>query len=746
MKPSNSFKEINAKIQESAMSSYANLVSIELILKVIVENSTSFQEILKEDKANTQLIITKLDEKLESITALWKESNPDYEDETHWKNDATSMMNSMRQRAKIMGLTSFSEINVVYEILNNKSFCTDVLNEAGVKLRSVEQAVRKNTRSLQSEGGEGAEDLSEENLKKFLVDMKKNAEDNNYDPMIGRQDELERMVQILSRKRKNNPVLIGDAGVGKTAIVEGFAIALADGKVHESLKDFRLLSLDLNAMVAGTRYRGDLEERLQAVIKHVSDGKTILFIDEIHALNQGETHNNVLTTLKPHLTGGKLRIVGATTVKEYRSLFEKDGAMSRRFNKVSVEALDNESTIQLLGRIKKVYEDAHSVKFADGVVERIVELAARFITNKQFPDKAIDLLDESGAYVKIHNTEKVVTKEVIDEIVAKIAKQPLENIANDVNDSLKYLSSRIASRVFGQDEAIQKVTDSVILAKSGFGDETKPLGSFLFVGPTGVGKTELAKQLSENLAMNLIRLDMSEYSSEISISKLVGSPAGYVGYGEGGFLTEKVNENPYSIVLFDEIEKAHPKIYNLFLQVLDYGFMTDAEGRKIDFRNTLIIFTSNAGVKTTAQEQRSIGFLPSAEKNESAIDKQKLELTFTPEFRNRLDGIVEFKSITQSIVLDIVNKAILPIQEKATKQGYTLVIDEAVIADIVKRGFKPEFGAREVNRTVRERLALPIAKAVTFGDIPSGSKLYVSLDGEEISVTSKKSSKKVELV
>lgn len=746
MKPSDSLKKINAKIQAEAMEHYAYLISNELVLKVIIENSTAFQDILRKDEANTELLIQKLDEKLALITEQWKETNKDYDNnDVEWKKETKSLWDAMIQRAKIMTRASYNELDVVYEMLQQKSFCSEILSSSGIKHRSVEQAANKTARSLQMEGSEG-EGMSDELMNRILVDMRKNADENIYEPMIGRKDELESLVQVLARKRKNNPIIVGEAGVGKTAIVEGFAVALSDGKVHESLKDFKLLSLDINAMVAGTKYRGDLEERLQAVIKKVSDGKTILFIDEIHALNQGESNNNILTALKPHLTTGKLRMIGATTVKEYRSMFEKDGAMSRRFNKISVSDLDKEGTIELLYKIKGGYEKNHGVTYDDGVMERIVEMAARFITNKQFPDKAIDLLDESGAFVKINSEDKIVTKRIVNQIIAKIAKQPLENIENDANESLKYLSSRISARVFGQDDAVKIVTDAVILTKSGFGDENKPLGSFLFVGPTGVGKTELAKQLSENLAMNLIRLDMSEYSDPMSSTKLIGSSAGYVGYDEGGMLTEKVNENPYSIVLFDEIEKAHKNIYNLLLQVLDYGFLTDGQGRKIDFRNTLIIFTSNAGVKTTSQEQRSIGFIKNEQVSDSIIDKHKLELTFSPEFRNRLDGIVEFKSITQSIVLDIVNKAILPIQEKALKQGFHLVIDECVIADIVKRGFKPEFGAREVNRTVKDRLSLPVAKAITFGDIKSGSKLYVSLNEDEVLVSSKKPQKKLETV
>lgn len=745
MKPSDSLKKINEKIQSSAMEHYAHLISNELVLKVIIENSTAFQDVLKNDKANTELLIQKLDEKLELITEQWKETNKDYEDDIEWKKETKSLFDATMQRAKIMTRSSYNELDVIYEMLQQKSFCSDILNQAGVKHRSVEQAVNKAARSLQTEGAD-SDNMSEELMSRMLIDMRKNANENIYEPMIGRKEELETLIQILARKRKNNPILVGEAGVGKTAIVEGFAIALSEGKVHESIQDFKLLSLDINAMVAGTKYRGDLEERLQAVIKKVSDGKTILFIDEIHALNQGETNNNILTALKPHLTTGKLRMIGATTTKEYRSMFEKDGAMSRRFNKISVSDLDKEGTKQLLDKIKGGYEKEHGVTYEEGVMDRIVEMAARFITNKQFPDKAIDLLDESGAYVKINCAEKVVTERVINQIIAKIAKQPLENIENDANESLKYLSSRISARVFGQDDAVKIVTDAVILAKSGFGDENKPLGSFLFVGPTGVGKTELAKQLSENLAMNLIRLDMSEYSERMSSTKLIGSSAGYVGYEEGGLLTEKVNENPYSIVLFDEIEKADKSIYNLLLQVLDYGFLNDGQGRKIDFRNTLIIFTSNAGVKTTSQEQRSIGFIKNVDVSNSIIDKHKLELTFSPEFRNRLDGIVEFKSITQSIVLDIVNKAILPIQEKALKQGFHLIIDECVIADIVKRGFKPEFGAREVSRTVKDRLALPVAKAITFGEIKTGAKLYVSLDEDEVVVSSKKPQKKLETV
>jgi len=743
-KPSKSFKDINAIMQNNATNNYASYITLELMLKTIIENSAAFKKILDDDKSNVQLMLTSLNDTLEHTTNLWKQNTPDYADDIAYKSDFSSLLDDVRNNAKITNQQTFSELNVIFSMMNSKTAVSDILNKGGVKIRSVQTAIEKTKQNMQAEGvEEGDEDTVP--VKRFLIDMRENAKNGVYSPMIGRQKELEDVIQILSRKKKNNPVLIGDAGVGKTAIIEGFALAFENGEVHESLKDFRLLLLDVNALTAGTKYRGDLEKRVQSVITHVSDGNTIVFIDEIHSLNQGETNGNILTILKPHLTGGKMRVVGSTTIKEYRNLFEKDAAMSRRFNKVSVEELNKEETLLLLARVKDEYELNHKVVYAEGVIEQIVELSSRFITNKKFPDKAIDLLDEAGAYAKLKTEDKIVTLSFINQIVARITKQPLENIENNNNhETLRHLSTKVASKVFGQDDAIRKVTDAVILAKSGFSDEEKPLGSFLFVGPTGVGKTELAKQLSETLAMNLIRLDMSEYSSEMSTTKLIGATAGYIGFEDGGALTEKVNEHPFSIVLLDEIEKAHPKIYNLFLQILDYGMITDGTGRKIDFRNTLIIFTSNAGVKATSQENRSIGFLPSAAA-EGGIDKHKLEMTFTPEFRNRLDGIVEFKAITQSIILDIVKKAIVPIQDKITKKGYTLVIDDNVITDIVKRGFKPEFGAREVNRTVKERLSLPIAKALTFGAI-KGKKIFVSLVDDEIVVKDKKTVELLEKV
>lgn len=737
-KPSKSLKDINTILQNDATNTYASYVTLELLLKTIIENSEAFKKILKNDKSNVELMLTQLQEHLEHSTTTWKDSNPDYAEEITYNSGFLSLMENVRHNAKVMNYDSFSEINVIFDMMNSKNAVSEILNKGGVKIRTVQESILKSKQNMQAEGAdEGDEDNIQ--VKRFLVDMRENAKSGVYSPMIGRQKELNDLIQIISRKKKNNPVLIGDAGVGKTAIVEGFALAFENGEVHESLSQFRLLMLDVNALTAGTKYRGDLEKRVQAVINHVSDGQTIVFIDEIHALNQGETNGSILTILKPHLTGGKMRVIGSTTIKEYRTLFEKDAAMSRRFNKISVEELNKEETLELLDRVKDEYAESHKVTYAEGVIEQIVELSARFITNKKFPDKAIDLLDEAGAYAKLKTEDKIVTVSFVNSIVARITKQPLENIENNNNnETLRHLSTKVSSKVFGQDDAINRVTDAVILAKSGFADEQKPLGSFLFVGPTGVGKTELAKQLSETLAMNLIRLDMSEYSSEISTTKLIGASAGYVGFEDGGALTEKVNEHPFSIVLLDEIEKAHPKIYNLFLQILDYGTITDGAGRKIDFRNTLIIFTSNAGVKATSQEQRSIGFVAPTKNDASGIDKHKLEMTFTPEFRNRLDGIIEFKPISQSIVLDIVNKAILPIQEKATKQGYKLVIDDNVISDIVKRGFKPEFGAREVNRTVKDRLALPIAKAITFGAIKTNGKIYVSLVDDEIVVTDKK--------
>lgn len=752
-KPSKSLTAINSSIQTKALSDYASYITNELTLKVILEESKDVQEILKKDKSDIDGMIAQLNERLEHLTNQWKTTNPDYKDEIEYRGDCKSLMNNVRERAKISGIPTYSEINVVWEMMTIKGDVREILNKGGVKIRSIEEGLKKSSQNLHSNGMEDDDESAAELLKRFLIDMRQKAKDGDYNEMIGREEELQSVIQVLSRKSKNNPILVGEAGVGKTSIAEGLALAFENGTIHESLKDYRLLSLDINGLISGTKYRGELERRLEIVIKHISDGKTIVFIDEIHSVSTSESgsSSSIVNTLKPHLTNGKVRVIGTTTIKEYRTHFEKDAALSRRFNKISVEQLSKADTLTLMHRVQESYEKAHNVKYAVGVVDAIVDLTARFIFNKQFPDKAIDILDEAGAFVKLNYENKLVDVSVVQKIIARISKQPVENIeTTSGNGNLRELSNKLSSKIFGQEDAIKRVTDSVILSQSGFGDEEKPLGSFLFVGPTGVGKTELAKQLAENLSMKLIRFDMSEYSDATGVSKMIGSSAGFVGHEDGGVLTEKINENPYAIVLFDEIEKADRKVYNLLLQVLDYGFLTDGAGRKVDFRNTLIIFTSNAGVKGTAREQRTLsvtgGTSTVAKEGSSHIDQKLLEAAFSPEFRNRLDGIVEFKSITQSIVLDIVNKAIEPITQKIQEKGYTLNIDDTVISDIVKRGFKPEFGAREVNRTVKDRLALPLAKALTFGSIIPGSKIYVTLDGEEIVVANKTLAKDVDVV
>ena len=705
------------------------LLSPEYLILKMVDLSTEFRNILNNNKINVH--------ELKSNLKSTVDANKPRTSSKELKHSATMEKAMQRTIMKILssGRNELDEIDLLITILETSHLpAQEALTKSNVNIEQLVEYDNQRSKAVMEEDRHGTNTNVSQLIRSFVTDLTEQAAQGKLEPMIGRVEEVDRIEEILSRRKKNNPIIVGDAGVGKTAVVEGLAQKIAAGDIHDSLKGFKVLSLDVNGMVAGTKFRGDLEDRVKKIIDAVSNNNTILFIDEIHSIissGKSEGGMDIGNTLKPYLSSGKIRCIGATTTEEYRQVFEKNSALSRRFNKVDLDELSPEATLHVLKQVKGQYEKGHGVTYDDAAIASIVNLSARFLHNKKFPDKAIDVLDETGAYAKLRMTEKVVTVALVEEVISKMAKQPVKEVEGVLSEQLKNLDANIKKQIFGQDGAVEKIVDAIVLNKSGFGAVEKPIGSYLFIGPTGVGKTELAKQLAKEMNMSLLRFDMSEYMEAHTVSKLIGAPAGYVGHGKGGLLTEQVNKNPYSVILLDEFEKANPDVFNAFLQVLDYGFMTDSEGRKIDFRNTLIIMTSNAGIKLSSQEKNGIGFVQNKEAVSSLVNWDQVNKIFAPEFRNRLDGMVEFKAIDKDMILNIVNKNLAPIYAEAAKKGFTLEIENAVLDELSVKGYEPAMGARPVARIVKELIALPLAKLVTFTQLPENSVIQaVMKDGK----------------
>lgn len=733
-KMSESLENIIKNISDSVKNDNNGTLSPEYLVLGMIDHSDAFKNILRDLKVN----VSKLKKELEEYIAKAKPTANRANTETITLQRIISRTIMKAMDANDVKRIEFNEIDLLITILEQAHYAvTEILIQNNVVIDEVLSHEESSQReSIQDERSSGQNNSLTQLLKNFITDLTEVAKQNKLEPMIGRIEEVERLEEILARRKKNNPIIVGDAGVGKTAIVEGLAQKIASGNVHPSLKGSKLLVLDVNGLIAGTKFRGDLEDRVKKIIDHVSNSETILFIDEIHTIvNAGKSSENgtdIGNTLKPYLSSGKIRCIGATTTEEYRQIFEKNSALSRRFNKVDVDELSPEATLHVLKQIKESYETGHKVIYEDSAIVSIVSLASRFLHNKKFPDKAIDILDEAGAYVKLRNKNKVVSVEVIEQIISKMAKQPVKDSNTESKTLLKNLESNLKKEIFGQETAISKIVEAIVLSKSGFGNPSKPIGSYLFIGPTGVGKTELVKQLAKEMNMQMLRFDMSEYMESHSVSKLFGAPAGYVGYGKGGLLTEQVNKNPYSVVLLDEIEKAHPDVYNAFLQVFDYGFLTDSEGRKVDFRNTIIIMTSNVGIKLVSQEKNGIGFVKKDLENVSLVNWETVNKKFRPEFRNRLDGIVEFKAISRDMIINIVNKNLAPIYNECDKNGIKLIIENSVIDHIAKKGYVPDMGARPVAKEVRELIAIPLAKLITFTDLPENSYLVAVMKDDNV--------------
>jgi ATP-dependent Clp protease ATP-binding subunit ClpA len=635
--------------------------------------------------------------------------------------------------------------NVLVAIFGEKdSHAVYYLHQQGVTrldvVNFISHGVRKDQQLDTQKASEGVEEAQVEGqtkespLDQFTQNLNKAAADGKIDPLIGREDEVDRVIQILCRRRKNNPLLVGEAGVGKTAIAEGLAWRIVQEDVPDILNNAVVYSLDMGALLAGTKYRGDFEQRLKAVLKQLKDTPNgILFIDEIHTIiGAGSASGGTLDAsnlLKPALANGQLKCIGATTYTEFRGVFEKDHALSRRFQKVDVNEPSVEQTVAILRGLKSRFEEHHGVKYSASALSTAAELAARFINDRHLPDKAIDVIDEAGAAQRIlpkSRQKKTIGKTEIEDIIAKIARIPPQTVNQDDRSKLQTIDRDLRNVVFGQDPAIDALASAIKMARAGLGKTDKPIGSFLFSGPTGVGKTEVAKQLAFILGIELVRFDMSEYMERHAVSRLIGAPPGYVGFDQGGLLTEAITKKPHAVLLLDEIEKAHPDIFNILLQVMDHGTLTDNNGRKADFRNVIIIMTTNAGAESLTK--RSVGFVDARAQGDEMADIKRM---FTPEFRNRLDAIISFRALDEEIILRVVDKFLMQLEEQLHEKKVEAIFSEKLRKYLVKKGFDPLMGARPMARLIQDMIRKALADELLFGRLVNGGRVTVDLDDKD---------------
>jgi len=600
--------------------------------------------------------------------------------------------------------------------------------------RPVSGAEENDTENAHTQSESDAVEAGESALAKYCVDLNEKSRRGDVDPLIGRDSEVERCIQVLCRRRKNNPLLVGDPGVGKTAIAEGLAHKIVKGDTPEVLANTTIYSLDMGALLAGTRYRGDFEERLKAVVTELeAHPDAVLFIDEIHTvIGAGATSGGAMDAsnlLKPALQGGKLRCMGSTTYKEFRQHFEKDRALSRRFQKIDVVEPTTEDTVKILKGLKPYFEEHHSVKYTNDAIRTAVDLSARYINDRKLPDKAIDVIDEAGAaqhLVAASKRRKSIGTKEIEAVVAKMARIPPKNVSKDDAEVLKDLEKTLKRVVFGQDKAIEALSSAIKLSRAGLREPEKPIGNYLFAGPTGVGKTEVAKQLADTLGVELLRFDMSEYMEKHAVSRLIGAPPGYVGFDQGGLLTDGVDQHPHCVLLLDEIEKAHPDVYNILLQVMDHGTLTDHNGRTVDFRNVVLIMTSNAGA--TEQAKSAVGFGRDRREGE---DTAAIERTFTPEFRNRLDAVISFGPLPKEVILQVVEKFVLQLEAQLLDRNVTIELTKPAAEWLADKGYDDKMGARPLARVIQEHIKKPLAEELLFGKLAKGGVVRVGVkDGQ----------------
>ncbi len=571
-------------------------------------------------------------------------------------------------------------------------------------------------------------------LEKYTTNLNKLAMEGRIDPLIGRRIEIERTVEILCRRRKNNPLYVGEAGVGKTAIVEGLARLIVEGKVPDVLSDSTVFSLDMGALIAGTKYRGDFEKRLKSVLTELKKTPgSILFIDEIHTvIGAGAASGGVMDAsnlIKPALANGELRCIGSTTYAEYRGIFEKDHALARRFQKIDFVEPTVAETVEILRGLRSRFEEHHGIKYTDDALSAAAELAARHINDRQLPDKAIDVIDEAGARLRLRpegERETTVTTPMIEDVVARIARIPAKNVSKSDRDVLRNLERNLKLVIYGQDDAVETLASSIKMSRSGLGDQRKPVGSFLFAGPTGVGKTEVTRQLAIALGVELVRFDMSEYMERHTVSRLIGAPPGYVGFDQGGLLTEAINKHPHSVLLLDEIEKAHPDVFNLLLQVMDHGTLTDNNGRKADFRHVIIVMTTNAGA--FEMNRPSIGFM---HQDHTTDGMEAIRRLFSPEFRNRLDAIIQFNSLDPRTIQRVVDKLLVEVEAQLEQKGVQIHVDDAAREWLMRKGYDSKMGARPMARVIQDGIKRPLAEELLFGKLSAGGHAFVTVGDDD---------------
>lgn len=720
-------------------------ISVEHLLLAMIDNPSA-ADVLRACGAN-------LDQLKKQLGDFIDEHTPTVPGETEVETQPTLGFQRVIQRAILhvqsSGKKEVTGANILVAIFGEKdSHAVYYLHQQGIsrldvvnfishgitKQRSPQHPPEPRDQHNESDGEEQATGPGGA-LENYTQNLNQQARDGKIDPLIGRELELERTVQILCRRRKNNPLLVGEAGVGKTAIAEGLARRIVNNEVPDVLSKATVYALDMGALLAGTKYRGDFEQRLKAVIKQLTeDEHAILFIDEIHTLiGAGAASGGTLDAsnlLKPALSNGSLRCIGATTYNEYRGIFEKDNALSRRFQKIDVAEPTVEQTIEILKGLKSRFEAHHGVKYTQSALTTAAELSARYINDRHLPDKAIDVIDEAGAAQKIlpkSRQKKVINKSEIEEIVAKIARIPPKTVSSDDKNVLKNLERDLKNVVFGQDKAIESLATAIKMTRSGLGNPHKPIGSFLFSGPTGVGKTEVAKQLAYVLGVELLRFDMSEYMERHAVSRLIGAPPGYVGFEQGGQMTEAINKHPYAVLLLDEIEKAHPDIYNVLLQVMDHGTLTDNNGRKADFRNVVIIMTTNAGAETMSKP--TLGFTQSKETGDEMADIKRL---FSPEFRNRLDATISFKMLDEQIIMQVVDKFLMQLEHQLSDKKVEIHFTDALRAYLAKRGFDPLMGARPMARLIQDTIRKALADELLFGRLANGGEVTVDINDQDV--------------
>jgi len=712
------------------------LITVEHLLLAMLDNPSA-AEVLKACGSNIETLRNELTQYIEDHT-------PTITGEDEVDTQPTLGFQRVIQRAMLhvqsSGKKEVNGSNVLVAIYGEKdSHAVYFLHQQGVTRLDVVNFIAHGVSKL-NEGDTNKTSIEHESdqespgakaLDSYTVNLNKMVLAGKIDPLIGRDSEIERVIQTLCRRRKNNPLLVGEAGVGKTAIAEGLAKRIVDKEVPVILEGTTIFSLDMGALLAGTKYRGDFEQRLKAVMKQLNEHKdAILFIDEIHTLiGAGSASGGTLDAsnlLKPALSNGSIKCIGATTYQEYRTVFEKDHALTRRFQKIDVEEPSILDTINILKGLKTRFEKHHNVKYSVAAINSAAELSAKYINDRHLPDKAIDVIDEAGAAQRIlpkNKQKKVITNKEIEEVVAKIAKIPSKNISNDDKHTLKNLERDLKAVIFGQDKAIENLASAIKMTRSGLGIPNKPIGNFLFSGPTGVGKTEVARQLAYILGIELIRIDMSEYMERHAVSRLIGAPPGYVGFEQGGLMTESVNKQPYCVLLLDEIEKAHPDIFNILLQVMDHGSLTDSNGRKTDFRNVTLIMTTNAGAESLSKT--SMGFTQSKKMGDEQAEIKRL---FTPEFRNRLDATVSFAPLSHDVILKVVDKFLMQLEDQLHEKKVDATFTENLKSYLAKHGFDPTMGARPMSRLIQDTIRKALADELLFGQLTNGGNVIIDID------------------